>query len=267
MIVSDFHTHTKFCDGDNTPEEMVLSAIEKGFSSLGFSMHSPCSDYGDWIIPAEDAAAYRKEIDRLKEKYAEQLTILCGIEQDASCTESTEPYDYVIASVHSITDDFGRRWQMDWNIPHFKEAIRAFGGDPYALVEAYYEQVGNLKGGDIIGHLDLVTKFLDREPLFDPNHPRYRRAAEEAIRKLIPSGMLFEINTGAISRNYRTDPYPAKPLLCYIRALGGEIILNGDCHACAHLGVYYSDAVSHAKACGFTRAAILTPLGREYIEL
>ena len=267
MILTDFHTHTAFCDGDNTPEEMVLTAIEKGFSVLGFSMHSPCSDYGDWIIPAEKAAEYRREIARLKEKYAGQLTILCGIEQDASCTESTAPYDYVIASVHNVTDAQGRVWQMDWNIPHFKEAIEAFGGDPYALVEAYYEAVGNLKDAEIIGHLDLITKFLKREPLFDPCHPRYFAAAEKAIRKLIPTGMLFEINTGAISRGYRTEPYPAKPLLSLIKELGGEIVINGDCHACSHLGYYFQDAVAHAKACGFTRAVILTPKGREYIEL
>ena len=30
MMYSDLHTHTTFSDGKNTPEEMVLSAIEKG---------------------------------------------------------------------------------------------------------------------------------------------------------------------------------------------------------------------------------------------
>ena len=29
MIYSDLHMHTVFCDGKNTPEEMVLSAIDK----------------------------------------------------------------------------------------------------------------------------------------------------------------------------------------------------------------------------------------------
>ena len=36
----NLHTHTLFCDGRDTPEDMVLSAIEKGFSVLGFSGHS-----------------------------------------------------------------------------------------------------------------------------------------------------------------------------------------------------------------------------------
>ena len=33
MIKCDLHTHTVFCDGKNTPEEMVLSAIEKGLDT------------------------------------------------------------------------------------------------------------------------------------------------------------------------------------------------------------------------------------------
>jgi len=27
----NFHTHSTFCDGKNTPEENVISAIKKGF--------------------------------------------------------------------------------------------------------------------------------------------------------------------------------------------------------------------------------------------
>ena len=33
---ANFHTHSKFCDGKNTAEEMVLAAIDKGFTVLGF---------------------------------------------------------------------------------------------------------------------------------------------------------------------------------------------------------------------------------------
>ena len=39
MIRQNLHTHCTYCDGKNTLEEMVLAAIDKGFSSLGFSSH------------------------------------------------------------------------------------------------------------------------------------------------------------------------------------------------------------------------------------
>ena len=36
----NLHTHSTFDDGKNTIEETVLSAIEKGFDSIGFSGHA-----------------------------------------------------------------------------------------------------------------------------------------------------------------------------------------------------------------------------------
>ena len=39
-IKANLHTHTTWCDGKNTAEEMVRSAIESGFDVLGFSGHS-----------------------------------------------------------------------------------------------------------------------------------------------------------------------------------------------------------------------------------
>ena len=46
-MLSNFHTHTTFCDGKSTVEEVVRSAIEKGFDAIGFSGHGndPTSSY------------------------------------------------------------------------------------------------------------------------------------------------------------------------------------------------------------------------------
>ena len=48
---ADFHMHTAFCDGKNTPEEMVLRGIEMGLSVIGFSVHSPLWEDCSWVIP------------------------------------------------------------------------------------------------------------------------------------------------------------------------------------------------------------------------
>ena len=37
--LQNLHQHTVFCDGKDTPEEVVLTAIEKGFCGIGFSGH------------------------------------------------------------------------------------------------------------------------------------------------------------------------------------------------------------------------------------
>ena len=39
------------------------------------------------------------------------------------------------------------------------------------------------------------------------------------------------MNTGAISRGYRTHPYPGAAMLRYIADKGGSVILTGDSHS------------------------------------
>ena len=48
------HTHTTFCDGKNSVEEMTLAAIERGFVALGFSMHG-------WTPYETTAKVYTKQ--------------------------------------------------------------------------------------------------------------------------------------------------------------------------------------------------------------
>ena len=69
MIKTNFHTHTAFCDGKDTPEEMVLAAVDKGFTSLGFSGHAYFVLDAAISMDLEQQKLYRAEILRLKEKY------------------------------------------------------------------------------------------------------------------------------------------------------------------------------------------------------
>ena len=62
-------------------------------------------------------------------------------------------------------------------------------------------------------------------------NPRYIKAWQQAADALLKTGKPFEVNTGAISRGYRTAPYPAKEIRDYIRAHGGKLILSSDSHA------------------------------------
>ena len=39
-MLYNYHTHTTYCDGKNTAEEMVQQAISLGISQIGFSGHS-----------------------------------------------------------------------------------------------------------------------------------------------------------------------------------------------------------------------------------
>ena len=55
----DLHTHTTFSDGRNSPEEMVLSAIGMGMSTLGISDHSYTSFDESYCIPCHRLEEYK----------------------------------------------------------------------------------------------------------------------------------------------------------------------------------------------------------------
>ena len=65
----NYHTHTTYCDGKNTPEEIVLEAIRLGLDTIGFSGHSPAGGCGHYAL--KDVDAYYDCVSRLKDKYSE----------------------------------------------------------------------------------------------------------------------------------------------------------------------------------------------------
>ena len=227
----DLHMHTTWSDGENTPEEMIEEAIRMGLETVGISDHSSGDPCG---MTLEQSVEYRAEMARLKEKYAGKIRVLCGLERDYF-TDDFADYDYTIGSVHWLRMPDGHRISIDWTPEKLREgAEKYFGGDFYALAEAYYATVAKVvevTKCDIIGHFDLVTKFIEVDPAFDTRDPRYIKAWQQAADALLKTGKPFEVNTGAISRGYRTEPYPAKDIRDYIRAHGGKLIMSSDAHS------------------------------------
>lgn len=233
MTYKDLHTHTVYSDGDNTPAEMVEAACQKGLRTIGISDHSYTAFDTSYCMKKEAIPRYLAELHYLRAAYFDKIHVLCGVEQDYYSDQPTDDFDYVIGSVHYLKcgEEF---LPVDETPEILKDGCeRLFGGDIYALCEAYYAtaaDVVNKTGCDIIGHFDLITKFIEREPLFDTAHPRYVAAWQKAADQLISAGVPFEINFGAVASGYRTAPYPSKEIVAYIKAHGGELILSSDAH-------------------------------------
>ena len=233
MILSDFHVHTTYCDGKDSPEDIVKQALSIGMKRLGFSGHSYTPFDPDPCMSPEGTLAYIQEIGRLKDKYSGKIDILCGTECDYYSEIDRQSYDYVIGSVHYI--DCGGIFRHIDNTPEMLQAAidEAFGGDAYALSEHYYSLVAdvvNKTKADVIGHFDLIVKLNADNKFFDEDNPRYVAAADSALDALLKTGRPFEINTGAVSKGYRDFPYPSLRILKYIAAHGGSVILSSDSH-------------------------------------
>ena len=112
MKLSDFHTHTKYSfDSTAEPEDMVLSAIEKGLQTIAITDHADvdCEDQG---LKWDFSFVGRTEcINSLKNKYKDQIKILHGIElgqpynREAFSEELVRKneFDLVLGSVHNLT--------------------------------------------------------------------------------------------------------------------------------------------------------------------
>lgn len=233
MITKDLHMHTCYCDGADAPEEMVRSAIEKGLHTVGISAHSYTFFDESYCMQKEEVPRYLAECRYLRAKYFDRIHVLCGVEQDYYSDYPTDDFDYVIGSVHYVKID-EEYIPVDESVEILKSAVdQHFGGDIYAMCELYFSTVAdvvNKTDCDIIGHFDLISKFIERDPLLDIHHPRYIAAWQKAVDQLLRHDVPFEINTGAISRGYRTQPYPAEEMIAYIKARGGRFVLSSDAH-------------------------------------
>ncbi len=279
QIKANYHTHTMFCDGSNSAEEVVLEAIKKGFTHIGFSGHM---DPGVWM----DFSQYVHEIERLQKKYSDNIDIIMGAELDNVYGPDAAPnVEYHIGSTHFIpmlgsevwehTVPFGTHREQDSDTDIFgvdadPEIIhdsckKYYAGDYYAMSERYYafeSLVCERLKPAFIGHFDLITRFNDLSKadgghFLDETDERYLRPARKAMETLVKYGIPFEINCGAINRGRKAEAYPRIELLKHLKELGGEILISSDAHQKELLDGGFDDAISKAIEAGFDHINIL----------
>ena len=268
-MLCDYHVHSTYCDGKSSLRQNVESAISLGMNVLGFSGHSFIENSG-YSMTREGTEEYRKEISTLKSEYSDRITLLCGLEKDYFSDDDESKFDYVIGSLHFVTDG-ENKYDVD-HTPMKTAAIISdvFGGDPLSYCEAYYSLLSKLfdnVSADIIGHFDLINKFCEKGLSFETSDKRYIDACTNALDSLLVYNVPFEINTGAISRGHRTAPYPSPEALKYIRERGGSIIFNSDSHDAKNLCYAFDLAREYSLSCGFKTRTVLTDKGKIEIEL
>ena len=269
QILSNAHTHTTWCDGKNTVEEMIQQALKLNFVSLGFSVHG-WTPYEPCPITLEREEAYKAELRRMQEKYKGQIEIMIGAERDSMFEREFSGFEYLIDSTHWFEKN-GELISVDWSEDRMLDWVhRHFGDDFYAYARAYYEKEADMcakSDAAFIGHIDLVTKFNEGYKYFDETDPRYLKYALEAADCALEKHIPLEMNTGAIARGYRSKPYPNPAILKHIYEKGGQIIINGDSHSAAALDTGYDLCIEAAKTCGFKHVLRMRASGWEELPL
>ena len=270
MITQNLHMHSTWDDGKCAIEEMILASKAAGLASVGFSVHGPMPFENRWECPKEKLPDYIAEVRAMKAKYAGAIDVYLGIEWDATAQDlDLSIYDYVIGSVHEIPVPGGGTRSADSN-PETTAAYihECFGGDADAAAESYFAELAKVAQNpeaDIVGHFDLLTKFDETHHFFDENSLRYRRAACAAMEGLVKAGKIFEVNTGAISRGYRTTPYPSVQWLRLLREMGGRVTVSADAHHTSGVVCAFDLAERMVRDAGFEEIWVLQ--GKEFVPV
>jgi histidinol-phosphatase (PHP family) len=274
---ANYHTHTSFCDGEASPSDMARAARAGGFDILGFSGHAPFPAGMPWAVQPEDLEAYAAEVRRLAAAWspggpealaAGPMEILLGLEIDWFPPELRPSdgsfdalgLDFIIGSTHLVEFEGVKAFSVDGPVEDFAEGIRAAGGSPRVYRE-YYRRLAQMivdGGFDILGHFDLVKKNNSGGRFFDEESPDYLGSALEAAGLLRGRDIVVEINTGAMARKKRGDPYPSLAILRELKAMGVRITLSADAHAPGHLAAHREEARALARAAGYRSLAVLS---------
>ncbi len=242
MILSTMHSHTKYCDGKNSAFEMADEAYKKGFVSFGFSGHSPLPYENDYAMSQDNLTKYIASVNAVKEVFSDKLDILLGLEWDFDTPTLSKNYDFLIGSVHQLHKN-GEVFYIDCSPEGFEKLLLSYG-DTFKVIEEYYQLVlesAKRPGVDIVGHLDLITKYNEDNRYFDSNSQKHKDLALNTVSEILKHNpeIIFEMNTGAMSRGYRTTPYMADFIVKYLAEKGGNIMINSDTHSTETLDFGY----------------------------
>jgi len=288
-MLTNYHTHSEFCDGKATARIMAQTARKAGFKVLGFSSHAPLPFRTGWTMDIDRLPDYMATLRALGREHAPDMEVLAGLEIDyieglcgpADGRFRAAELDYSIGSAHFVTPAGAPRASAaaldEAGIPTFGFAVDEpeedfeahlgsfYDGDSEALVDDYYAAVAaciRAGGFDILGHLDLIRKNNRGQTRFREDTARYRAAAMTAVEALEGSGIIVEINTGGMARGKTDSPYPAPWILRELRSRSVSVCVNADAHAPAHLSAHRGDGIRAAAEAGYRSLAAIGRTGR-----
>lgn len=261
MLKFNYHSHSHFCDGKNTLEEMAVSAIERGMKYFGFSAHSPYPYENSFSLKPEDVDNYLTETRRLKQAYSSKIKLFTSMEFDyipgisEGFEQKSQEYglDYIISSVHMVKGN--GLWFIDGSKQETYDngLEECFDGDIKKGVTAFYHQTNNMiieEKPDIIGHFDKV-KMHNKDRYFLEDETWYRDLIMETLDVMKQNNVICEINTRGVYKGRSKDYFPQKNWIREMAKLNIPVTISTDAHNKDEVDKLFSQAWDDIKACGY----------------
>jgi len=264
MINYNFHQHTHFSDGKETPEKYAEQALELGFSAIGYSEHSPLPFDNPFSLKKENIDEYIRQTDDLKAKYKDQLKIYRALEMDFIPGMSDDfqywrnrcKVDYLIGSIHLVKPDGKNQlWFTDGpDFTTYDEGIQKFfNGDVKKAVKQFYHQTNAMietQKFEILGHFDKI-KMHNRGRFFTDEEKWYRDLVNETLNLVMQKELIVEVNTRGLYKKRSDELFPGGYALLKVKEMGIPIILSSDAHQPMELNMLFDETVTKLSDLGF----------------
>ena len=270
MILTNYHSHTRYSDGSSEPVDYIEKAIENNLVAYGFSCHAPTTFPCTWTIAPEKLNAYLQEIDSLKKQYEGTIEIYKSLEIDyfpGNPLAQPDNYknlqlDYTIGSVHFVDNlKSGEAWNIDTSKRIFDDGmVEIFGGDGRKAVTKFYEltlEMLDVMKPDIIGHLDKIKMFNTGNKFFNEKELWYCDLVETVLQKIAATGTIVEVNTRGLYRGKTNDHYPSDSVMKRCLDMQIPVMINTDCHKPEEVALGIEDARQVLANIGFKTLRVL----------
>lgn len=259
--LTNYHSHCLYCDGRASMDDFIRFAISEGFTSYGISSHAPLPFATAWTMERDCMDDYLAEFHRLKERYADKIELVIGLEIDYLNEESQPaapffqelPLDYRIGSVHMLYDPVGTIVDIDTPADVYRDLVNThFEGDLDSVIRLYYSRLRRMveRGGfDIVGHADKMhyNASCYRPSLLEESW--YDLLVSDYFAEIARRGYILEINTKA----YHTlgTFYPNERYFPLFKELGMRVQVNSDAHYPERINSGRPEALLALKQAGF----------------
>lgn len=269
---SNLHTHSTWCDGKSTPDELVSRALVSGMSSLGFASHAPfpCA----WCLAPEKLDNYLKDMERLKA--TAPIPVLAGLEVDyipgvIGPSDFQDQLDFTIGSVHFVDGEGTFRWEADTSLLQFKEGLqRIFHGDVQQAVTRYFTLMRDMlinSRPDILGHMDRIKMHNTEMHFFNEDASWYRDQLVHTLECARDLGVVVEINTRGLYKKRHVETYPGDFACQRIAEMKIPVMLALDAHYEGELITCFAEIAERLKRFGIREVLRLASKGWESVSL
>ncbi len=239
MLTRDCHTHPNLLKRPAQAVEFIEKAISVGLREIVFTDHMPFTFTGDEVdrIPFGAVGEYCREVKKLRDIYADRISVKTGIEIDFHPISMDEINDVLSAG------------EFDMVLCSSHLHIAAYGNDFTKLTKSEYASLvieNSLHGVetglfDVVTHLDVYRWIFSFDNFACLEDRVHMEKLEPKLRRLFAAmekrGVALELNAAPYYKGFdNLGVYPSEK----IRKIAAEYKLRytygSDAHFVCHVG-------------------------------